>query len=65
MQFSGAQGQLHLYFGNKSTQPLERLICNVPPSQQFQFQLQALPAFIEPKKQIQVCFFLFHANARE
>ena len=53
-QFQGPQGQVQLFFGNKSAQPLERLICNVPPSPQFHFQMAPLPPSIEGKRQVQV-----------
>ena len=59
MQFQGPQGQVHLFFGNKSQQALERLICNVPPAQQFQFQLAPLPQRIDAKKQIQVSCLMY------
>jgi hypothetical protein len=50
-QYTGPQGQLSLFFGNKSSQPLERLLCNFPPSPQFQWQMGSLPQRIEAKKQ--------------
>jgi len=50
-QYTGPQGQLNLFFGNKASQPLERLLCNLPPSPQFQWQMGALPQRIEAKKQ--------------
>lgn len=52
--FRGPSGQLLLFFGNKADAFLERLLCVVPPTPQFQFQLGAVPARLEPKKQIQV-----------
>lgn len=50
--YQGASGQLSLYFGNKSTEPLARVVCAVPPAPAFLFQLGAVPAVIEPKKQV-------------
>lgn len=53
-EFQGPQGRLSLYFGNKSERPLERIVCNVPPSPQFLFQMPALPPVIEAKRQLPV-----------
>ena len=64
-QYQGPQGQLQLYFGNKSTKTLERLLCNVPPSPQFAFQMAALPPSIEPKKQVQASFWLRNGATHE
>ena len=52
--FQGSQGQLTLFFGNKSLHTLERLICNVPPAPQFTFQMSQFPPALEPKRQVQV-----------
>ena len=52
--FQGSQGQLTLFFGNKSPHTLERLICNVPPAPQFRFQMSQFPPALEPKRQVQV-----------
>ncbi len=54
MQFQGPHGQLMLFLGNKAEAPLQRIICAVPPSQQFAFQQGPVPAGLDPKKQIQV-----------
>ena len=55
MQFQGATGQLTVFLGNKGDEPLQRMVCSVPPSAQFSFQQGAVPTVLEPKKQIQVC----------
>ncbi|GAB4815001.1 hypothetical protein N2152v2_002047 [Parachlorella kessleri] len=52
--YQGSSGQISLYFGNKHTEPLQRLVCNVPPAPAFLFQLGAVPAVLEPKKQVMV-----------
>ena len=53
-QFKGPTGQILLFFGNKADAFLERLLCVVPPTPQFAFQLGSVPGRLEPKKQIQV-----------
>ena len=50
--YQGSSGQLSLYFGNKHTGPLQRVVANVPPAPAFLFQLGLVPALIEPKKQV-------------
>jgi hypothetical protein len=50
--YQGASGQISLYFGNKHSEALQRVVCNVPPTPAFLFQLGAVPAVIEPKKQV-------------
>lgn len=60
--FRGPSGQLLLFFGNKADAVLERLLCVVPPTPQFQFQLGAVPARLEPKKQIQVTPYMCHVH---
>ncbi len=54
MQLQGATGQLTVFLGNKGDEPLQRMVCSVPPSAQFSFQQGAVPTVLEPKKQIQV-----------
>lgn len=54
LSFQGSQGQVTFFFGNKSSEALERLICVVPPSPQFTFQLGAVPPVLQPKQQTQV-----------
>lgn len=51
-QYQGGSGQISLYFGNKHTEALTRLVCNVPPTPAFLFQLGAVPTVIEAKKQV-------------
>lgn len=58
--YHGPQGQLQLFFGNKADGQLERLICNVPPSAQFQMQLAGMPTSIEAKRQTQVRLHALH-----
>lgn len=53
--YNGPQGQLNIFFGNKSQHPLHQVVCNFPPSPQFQWQMGAFPRSIEPKKQSMVC----------
>lgn len=52
--YNGPQGQLSIFFGNKSPYTLEQVVCNFPPSPQFQWQTGALPRSIESKKQTMV-----------
>ena len=45
--YSGPHGQLLLFLGNKSTVPLSRVVCAVPPVPQLGFQLGPVPPVIE------------------
>ncbi|MCJ1422498.1 hypothetical protein MMC29_000378 [Sticta canariensis] len=54
LSFQGSQGQVTFFFGNKSNEALERVICVVPPSPQFTFQLGAAPPALQAKQQVQV-----------
>ena len=49
--YGGPHGQLMLFFGNKSTTPLSRVVVALPPVPQLAFQLGAVPLVIEAKKQ--------------
>lgn len=62
MQFQGATGQLMVFLGNKGDEPLQRLVCSVPPSAQFSFQQGPVPTVLEPKKQIQVCVLTYQVS---
>lgn len=53
-QYSGSTGQVVLFLGNKSQQPLTRLVCAVPPLPELQVQAVAAPATLEPNQQVQV-----------
>ena len=54
LSFQGSQGQVTFFFGNKSPEVLERVICVVPPAPQFTFQLGPVPPALQPKQQVQV-----------
>ncbi|KAK9803215.1 hypothetical protein WJX73_004463 [Symbiochloris irregularis] len=54
LTFQGSDGQITFFFGNKSPQTLERVICVVPPDPKFHFQLGPVPPVLHPKQQVQV-----------
>ena len=60
LSFQGSQGQVIFFFGNKSSDSLERVICVVPPSPQFSFQLGPVPSLLQPKQQVQVSRLQWH-----
>ena len=50
----GASGRLDLYLGNKSQQPLAKLLCATPPLPGFALALGAPPLMLEPGRQVQL-----------
>eukprot|EP00210_Caulerpa_lentillifera_P000422 g410.t1 len=53
--FNGSRGSLVLFFGNKHmSSKIEKLVCMVPPTAEFNLNLGPVPNEIQPKVQIQV-----------
>lgn len=53
-QYQGSTGQISLYFGNKHTEALSGVTCNVPSVPTFLLQVGEVPSEIDAKKQVMV-----------